>query len=313
MTTIATEVADATVSDAGALIGAVHGGRDGKLPAIPDDRGGASRRVKSASKRFAPKDGTEIASAECALDIEDNDDADSLVDANDLLMVRHMGKIAVVHDFAISETGGMYLLSIAGPAQVCTGIFAALVDQGSNNSEVVKMEIPGDREGGSIVKKDSVQIRVHRHAVGSMRHIKNPIEGGRRNLQHSLIFTDMLRFDFDYRHIKRPDTESLANMGDAAKVELQKSLSRFVLLEDVERGESEEALALRWYGFLTRRVQDGLLQDWALPLWRHCLREGVGVTPLARIRGGAAADRDRALDELLERGVLRAKASSGCE
>lgn len=259
-------------ADVAARISVASGGRDGLLP----------ERASAGGKRVSS--GEEVVER---YDFEDESDSDALTDIGDFLMARHHGKSAVIHDFAVTAAGGCYFLSIAGPAQICTGIFAALVDQGRHNSEKVTIEQPADHEGASIIDKVEMDIRIPYHAVGSMRHIRTPLNEGRHNLQHSLIYSELLRADYDYRHVERPDTLKLAEMQEAARKELQKALSRFVLIEDVERGETEEALALRWYGFLTRRVHDGLLQDWALPLWRYCVREKVGVSPLARLRGRA--------------------------
>lgn len=282
MTTTSINKADA---DALMSISSAYGARDGAIPEIPQPEKAQAQALGGLAS--SPLGEPVIDLAEGSYDFEDTEDADAVVDGNDLLMVRHQGKVAVVHDFAVSDTGKMYMLAMIGPAQVCTGIFAALVDQGARNEERVMMEMPSEHEGGSIVAKTQIRISVPPEAIGSMRHNKTAINDGRQNMQYSVIYTDMVGYDYDYRHVERPNTETLGNMSDGAKKVLDRNLSRFALIEHVESGESEEDLALRWYGFLTRRVQDGLLQDWALPLWRHCKREEAGITPLARLRGGA--------------------------
>lgn len=218
---------------------------------------------------------------------EDMDDGGIVNDMGDMLLAVHDGKTAVIRDFAVSTDGECYFLELLGPAQIVNGIFAALVDQGIHNSERVEIEEPTNWEGSSILFKERKQIRIPRHAVGSMRHKRVAMNKAKDNIQASTIYSELLRHDYDYRHVSRPAGAELAGMESYARKELDKNLARFIIMEDVDRGETELELAERWYGFLTRRIEDAMLGAWALPLWRRCSQEEIGVRELLRMRGRA--------------------------
>ena len=239
-------------------------------------------------------------------------------DFNDYTRIVHRGKTAVVHDFALNKFGDLFYVAFCGAQSIVNGIFAALVNNGENNTEIVNI-LPGsdfakseERENVAGVGFDAFRVRVSNDAVGSMRKdtqaFPDPKTG--RNLRAVYLYTDMVRADYDYRHVDRHTPESRAEMTQEALRRYALDLSRFILLRNVDKNETDEEVAQRWYGFLTRRLDDPLDSSWALPLFEHCLENGIGLRPLIRLRGDAwlcEPDRDemrKAVCELGQAGLL---------
>ena len=51
--------------------------------------------------------------------------------------------------------------------------------------------------------------------------------------------------------------------------------------------DDPELTALRWFGYLPKRVSEPLLAEWAQPLWDYCLANDKGITGMQRLRGKA--------------------------
>lgn len=223
-------------------------------------------------------------------------------DINDFTRISHRGKTAVVHDFAVSRFGDLFYLAMCGPQGVVNGIFAALVNNGEHNVEVVNIlpgtdfansDSRGDLGGQGV---DAFRVRIPNFAVGSMKKDTQTFADHKtgRNLRAVYLYTEMIRADYDYRHVERHTAEKKNEMTKEALRLNALDLARFVLLRNVGKNETDAELAARWYGFLTRRLDDPLHGSWALPLFEHCLANGVGVRKLVRLRGdGYLCEPDR--------------------
>lgn len=215
-------------------------------------------------------------------------------DFNDYTRIVHRGKTAVVHDFAVSRFGDLFYLAMCGQQGIVNGIFAALVNGGENNSEIVNI-LPGsgfadDEKRAALGGRggfEAFRVRIPAFAVGSMKKDTQTFMDHKtgRNLRAVYLYTDMVRADYDYRHVERHTAEKRSEMNKEALRLHSLDLSRFVLLRNVDKNESDEGVANRWYGFLTRRIDDPLHGSWALPLFEHCLEKGIGLRKLICLRG----------------------------
>ena len=86
-------------------------------------------------------------------------------------------------------------------------------------------------------------------------------------------------------HLQSKNAIEQKDDSDYAKAQAELAQRRFVLMADDD--EEPEATALRWFGYLPKRVSEPLLAEWAQPLWDYCVASDRGITEMRRLRGRA--------------------------
>ena len=199
----------------------------------------------------------------------------------DFSRITHSGKYGVVFDAAYTSSGGLYYGSWTGSRQMCEGIAAALLDSGRRNKNSVFLVIPLNGEDG--VWSKSVQVSVADATIGAMRRITKRVPGTR--VWQVVLRSELIRWDYSYVHLQSKNAIEEKDDSDYAKAQAELAQRRFVLMADDE--EDMEQTALRWFGYLPKRVSEPLLAEWAQPLWEYCIQNSKGITEMHRLRGKA--------------------------
>ena len=199
----------------------------------------------------------------------------------DFPRITHSGKYGVVFDAAYTSNGGLYYGSWTGSKQMCEGIAAALLDSGRRNKNSVYLVVPLNGEDG--VWSKSVQVRIADSTIGAMKRITKRVPGTR--VWQVVLRSELIRWDYSYAHLQSKNAIEEKDDSDYAKAQAELAHRRFVLMADDE--EDPEATALRWFGYLPKRVSEPLLTEWAQPLWDYCVANDKGITEMQRLRGKA--------------------------
>ena len=204
----------------------------------------------------------------------------TLFSGDDVLEITHDGKFVAVRDYAMDKQGKLVYLQAIGSRIVLDGIAAALFTSGKNNREIVTCDVfakkvkavPGVAGVGRLVKVQR-DVRIADYAVGSMK--KARVKLPRADSYGMTIYSELMHWDYNYRHVSQPAASDKSDLSSEEKQTLDRAMSRFIMRADP--GVSEEVLARRWMGFLVKRHRDGLHPEWAYPMWRYCIDEGICV------------------------------------
>ena len=116
-----------------------------------------------------------------------------------------------------------------------------------------------------------------------MRRITKRVTGTR--VWQVVLRSELIRWDYSYVHLQSKNAIEDKDDSDYAKAQAELAHRRFVLMADDD--EDPEATALRWFGYLPKRVSEPLLAEWAQPLWDYCVANDKGITEMQRLRGKA--------------------------